>query len=142
MPTASRGMLLNGLTLHDENFWPSITQTRDGNVYLIDGARSSLVRVDGLETIRRLPESTIQLKTNDLLQARAYFVEAEAQRQASKGNGTLKIPLLATAPAIDGRLDDWSGADWAEIDKSGVAAFFDSKTKPYDVSGAIAIAGE
>jgi hypothetical protein len=142
MPTATRGMLLNGLTLHDENFWPSITQTRDGNVYLIDGARSSLVRVDGLETIHRLPESTIQLSTNDLLQARAYFVQAEAQRQASKGNGTLKAALLATAPVVDGRLDDWKGANWADIDKSGVAAFFDSKTKPYDVSAAVAIAGD
>ena len=48
-------MLLNDLTLHDENFWPSITQTADGKVYLVDGGRTRLVRVDGLETIRRLP---------------------------------------------------------------------------------------
>ena len=37
MPTAQRGMRLNDLTLHDENFWPSITQTADGEVYLVDG---------------------------------------------------------------------------------------------------------
>ncbi len=43
---------------------------------------------------------------------------------------------------MDGHLEDWAGANWVEIDKSGVAAFFDSKTKPYDVSGAVAIAGD
>jgi hypothetical protein len=142
MPAAERGMLLNDLTLHDENFWPSITQTSDGNVYLIDGARSSIVRVDGLETIRRLPETTLNLSTNDLLQARAFFVEAEARRQKEKGNGTLNVLIRPSAPIIDGRLDDWSEASWAEIDKSGVAAFFDSKTKPYNVTGAISVAGD
>jgi hypothetical protein len=100
------------------------------------------VRVDGLETIRRLPESTLQLSANDLLQARAYFVEAEVQRQANKRNDILRIPLRSDPPVVDGRLDDWAGANWVEIDKSGVAAFFDSKTKPYDVSGAVAISGD
>ena len=38
MPVAQRGMRLNDLTLHDENFWPSITQTADGEIYLVDGA--------------------------------------------------------------------------------------------------------
>lgn len=142
MPVAQRGMLLNGLTLHDENFWPSITQTRDGQVYLVDGSRSSLVRVDGLETLRRLPETTIHLSADDLAKARAYFVEAEVQRQTSQGCGPLKVALRGTAPTLDGRLDDWTGADWVEIDKSGVAAFFDSNTKPYDVRGAVAVTGD
>ncbi len=87
MPVATRGMLLNGLTLHDENFWPSITQTRDGNIYLIDGARSSLVRVDGLETIRRLPESTIQLSTNDLRPA-PISRKPKFNARRTKGSGT------------------------------------------------------
>ena len=37
MPAGQRNMLLNDLTLHDENFWPSIAQTADGKVYLVDG---------------------------------------------------------------------------------------------------------
>ena len=57
MPAATRGMDVTDVSLHDENFWPSITQTPDGQVYLVDGGRTSLVRVDGLDTIRRLPES-------------------------------------------------------------------------------------
>jgi hypothetical protein len=98
--------------------------------------------VDGLETIRRIPETTIQVSSDDLLKARAYFVEAELQRQKSKGHGALRIALRSTPPVVDGKLDDWTGAEWVEIDKSGVGAFFDSKTKPYDVSGAVALAGD
>jgi hypothetical protein len=141
MPTAQRGMSLNGLTLHDENFWPSITQTKDGLIYLVDGARSSLVRVDGLETIRRLPETTVTVSTNDLGKARAYFVEAEALRQQNRGRGVLTAALRDQGPVVDGRLEDWAGADWVDIDKSGVAAFFDSNSKPYDVRGALMVAG-
>jgi len=142
MPTAQRGMSLNGLSLHDENFWPSITQTRDGLVYLVDGARSSLVRVDGLERIRRLPESTVIVSAADLAAARGYFVEAEAQRQQNRGRGVLTADLRKQAPVVDGLMDDWAGAEWVDIDKSGVAAFFDSNSKPYDVRGAVAVAGD
>ncbi len=142
MPTAQRGMSLNGLTLHDENFWPSITQTKDGHVYLVDGARSSLVRVDGLETIRRLPETSVTISADDLTKARAYFVEAEALRQKNQGRGVLSVVLREAAPVMDGLLDDWAGAEWVDIDKSGVAAFFDSKSKPYDVRGALTVAGD
>jgi hypothetical protein len=142
MPMAQRGMVLNDLTLHDENFWPSLTQTKDGLVYLVDGARSALVRVDGLESIRRLPEARLELSAADLTQARAYFVEAEAQRQAQRGRGRMTLALREQAPVVDGLLEDWLGADWVDIDKSGVAAYFDSRSKPYDVRGAVAVAGD
>ena len=142
MPTAQRGMSLNGLTLHDENFWPSITQTKDGLIYVVDGGRSSLVRVDGLESIRRLPETTVTISADDLAKAGAYFVEAEAQRQQNRGRGVLTVALRDNAPVVDGLLDDWAGADWVDIDKSGVAAFFDSSSKPYDVRGALTVAGD
>lgn len=141
MPTAPRGMSLHGLSLHDENFWPSITQTKDGLIYVVDGARSSLVRVDGLDTIRRLPETTVTVSANDLAKARAFFVEAETQRQQNRGRGVLTVGLRETAPVVDGLLGDWATADWVDIDKSGVAAFFDSSSKPYDVRGSLMVAG-
>lgn len=142
MPAAKRGMLLNELTLHGENFWPSITQTPDGQIYLVDGGRSSLVRVDGLETIRRLPPTTVNVTASDLQQAQAVFVEREARRQQAHGQATLQVPLRAAAPKVDGQLDDWSGAAWVDIDKSGVAAWFNSDSKPHNVSAAVAIAGD
>src|SRR4030095_6054576 len=43
---AERGMSVNKAALREENFWPTITQTRDGQVWLqvLDG---HLVRVEG-----------------------------------------------------------------------------------------------
>ncbi len=69
-PVADRNMDVTDVSLHDENFWPSITQTADGQVFLVDGGRTSLVRVDGLETLTRLPEQTITVTADDLQRAR------------------------------------------------------------------------
>ncbi len=46
------------------------------------------------------------------------------------------------APQVDGKLDDWAGADWAIIDRRGTAANFNSDSKPYDITGAVMIAGD
>lgn len=142
MPLAERNMRLNDLTLHDENFWPSITQTSDGAVYLVDGGRTSLVRVDGLETIRRLPESTISLTDVELKAAQAWRLTQEAARQKEQGVHALHVAIRSAPPIVDGKFDDWPSAQWAVIDRRGVAANFDSHSKPYDVSAAVAIAGD
>ncbi len=142
MPLAQRNMRLNDLTLHDENFWPTISQTPDGNVYLVDGGRSSLVRVDGLDSIRRFPATTVHLADADLQAARAWRLAHEAGRQQQRGRRTLHVALRGTAPVIDGKLDDWHDTDWAVIDRRGVAANFDSRSKPYDVTAAVAISGD
>ncbi|MFI5378007.1 MAG: hypothetical protein ACHRHE_01760, partial [Tepidisphaerales bacterium] len=141
MPVAQRGMLLNDVSPHDENFWPSITQTADGQVYIVDGGRSSVVKVDGLEGIRRLPQATVRVSEDDLKSAQAWNLRREMSRQASAGSGVLTVAVPKESPKVDGKLDDWAGADWASIDKRGVAANFDSNSKPYDVSAAVAIAG-
>ena len=43
---------------------------------------------------------------------------------------------------MDGKLDDWAGADWVDINKSGVAANFNSNSKPFNVTAAAAVAGD
>ena len=142
MPVAKRDMSLDGVTLHEENFWPTLTQTTDGQVYLMNGGRAALVRIDGLETVRRLPDTTLRVGSDDLQKAQAWLVVAETQRQQNQGRGVLEIALRRTAPVVDGKLDDWMDATWVDIDKSGVAANFNSNSKPYDVTGALAIAGD
>ncbi len=142
MPVAERDMPLNKVSLHGEDFWPTITQTADGNIYLQVGFSSSLVRVDGLETIRRLPETTISLTPEALRQADDYVVASELGRQQSLGRQSLTVSLLDAPPRIDGTLDDWAQAHWAEVDRSGSAAYFDSPSKPYDVEAALAVAGD
>ena len=140
MPAAERGMLLNSMTPSDENFWPSVTQTKDGAIYLMAGRPSCIVRVDGLDTIHRLDPISISVTEGDLDRARAYFVQAEAARQAAQGRSVLKVAMRATPPEVDGKLEDWPTAEWADIDKRGTAAYFDSNAKPYNVTGAVAIA--
>jgi hypothetical protein len=142
MPVAQRGMLLNDVSPHDENFWPGIAQTPDGRIYLVDGGRSSLVRVEGLESLRRLPDGELNITADDLKRAQDWQVQNEAARQKQSGAETLRVALRAAAPAVDGTLEDWAGAQWATIDKRGVKAWFNSNSKPYDVGAALAIAGD
>jgi hypothetical protein len=134
MPTAQRNMEVGGLTLHDENFWPSITQTQNGKIFLVDGSHSALVRIDGLETLRTLPTVAFQLTKDDLKKANAWLVDAEQDRQHHQGQLTLRIPIRKERITVDGVLSDWEGADWGIIDRSGVAANFNSNSKPYDIT--------
>ena len=142
-PVALRNMDVTDVSLHDENFWPSMTQTPDGKVYVIDGARTSLVRVDGLETIKRLPEQTITITPAHLDKARDWFARAEEARQKARGSGILAVTLRQQAPVVDGKLEDWPATtDWASIDRRGVKANFNSDSRPYEVSAAVAVSGD
>ena len=140
MPLSVRNMEVGGLTLHDENFWPSITQQLpDGKTYLVDGANSALVRIDGLDTIRAIPPFEIELTKNHLQTAENWLHESELKRQSTMGRSTLRVPIRGDHVKIDGLLDDWAGADWAVIDRSGMAAWFESDSKPYDISASLAV---
>lgn len=142
-PVATRNMDVTDVSLHDENFWPSITQTADGKVFLVDGARTSLVRVDGLESLKAIPETTLSVTAEDLGRAAEWFARAETKRQAERGSGILSVPLRATPPTVDGKLDDWPATtDWASIDRRGVKANFNSDSKPYEVTAAAAVSGD
>jgi len=139
-PVAVRNMDVTDVSLHDENFWPSITQTADGRIFLVDGARTSLVRVDGLETLTAIPEQTITITPADLERTREWFAKAEALRQEQRGSGVLNVPIRSTAPKVDGQLDDWPvTTDWAFIDRRGTKANFNSDSRPYEVSAAVAL---
>lgn len=142
MPVGQRNMDLSELTLHDENFWPTMTQTPDGKVYIQDGGRMALVRLDGLDTLRRLLDADLHISADDLQKAQAYTVAAEAARQRNQGSGILQAALRAAAPVVNGKLDDWTSAAWVDIDKSGVGANFNSNSKPYDITGALTISGD
>ena len=141
MPQGRRNMSLEGISLHDENFWPSISQTPDGVIHLIDGANTSVVRLDGLETLRPLPPVKVTVTPEALQQAQAIRLQQEAIRQREAGRGTLRVASLPGVQ-VDGKFDDWSGVATVDIDKRGVAANFNSDSKPYDITGALAVRGD
>jgi hypothetical protein len=117
MPKAERGMLLNNVTNSEESFWPSITQTSDGNVYVATNF-PSLIRLDGLDTVRRLPARTLSVTPEVLATCQAWFVQTEARRQEeAKTEDSLAVAILPAAPAVDGQLGDWAAAKWVTIDR-------------------------
>ncbi len=140
MPRAERGMKLDEVTLHDENFWPTVAQTPNGDIFLQDGGRSSLVRVEGLETLRRIPPQTLHIGDAELKATLDWRIQAEISRRQEQGMGALVADVRAKAPVVDGKMDDWNEAQWAAIDKRGTKANFNSNSKPYDLSGALAVA--
>ncbi|MEI9897019.1 MAG: hypothetical protein WDN28_24955 [Chthoniobacter sp.] len=83
MPRAERGMDVTDLTLHDENFWPSIAQTPDGKSLFgrWRPARPSC-GVDGLDSLRRLPDVPFDLSAAELTKAAAWGCGARSRPPA------------------------------------------------------------
>ncbi|HEY1065647.1 MAG TPA: hypothetical protein VGE52_06050, partial [Pirellulales bacterium] len=98
MPTATRGMDVSNVSLHDENFWPSLTQTAEGEVFVVDGARVSIVKVEGLDSIKRIAPQPLEVTPADLEKAHDWLTQTEAKRQALQGNGVLRVAVTTTAP--------------------------------------------
>ena len=113
-PTATPDMSVNTASSGEENFWPTISQTSDGGIYLQTGGK--IVKIEGLDGIKRLPESQIEVTAAQLQQAGTYFASQEAARQTDKATGPLTVALLDKAPVVDGKLDDWDKANWVTID--------------------------
>lgn len=141
MPTEKRGMNLKGLTIGEENFWPSLTHASDGKVYLVDGNRSAIIRLEGFDSLRPIPPATITLTPALLRECHSWTLARETERQKKESNDTLAVPLNASRQ-IDGNLRDWQDSQWALIDNRGVKAYFNSGSKPYDVRAALAVAGD
>ena len=116
MPKAERGMNVSRVTNSEESFWPSIARTSDGRVYLVTNY-PSILRVDGLDTVRRLEPKTLEVTAKTLAACQDHFVRTEARRQAAAtAQGPLLVALRQAPPTVDGKLDDWAGAKWVTID--------------------------
>ncbi|MGE9291413.1 MAG: hypothetical protein ACQKBT_10515 [Puniceicoccales bacterium] len=118
-PEAIRGMSVNDLSLQEECFGPMWTRTEDGEVYLQAGSTGSIIQVENLEKIARLPDQSIRVTAEQLQAAQQANIEWETKRQAAASAN--EKPLMATMdqnePQVDGSPDDWSGEDWVLIDR-------------------------
>jgi hypothetical protein len=139
MPIAEHNMEITDISLGEENFWPSITQSTDGKIYLVDGARTSLVRVDGLDQVCEIEPFELKLTEEDIQAAGSWLIESENRRQDFAGRPTLRVAFEKESVTVDGNLDEWREADWAAIDRSGIAAYFNANSKPYDITAALAV---
>jgi hypothetical protein len=121
MNRLARGDSLGEISFGGEHFWPTINQTADGEIYLVAGHNhSSIVRIDGLRSIRRLPEQMLDVTPELITNVQDYLATRDEQRQEAKGRATLQ---LAALPIVaDGQLDDWSQAGWVTLDAKASAA--------------------
>lgn len=143
MPSADRGMLVNDASIHEEDFFPSISQTVDGHIYL-SVVNCCLVRVEGLEKSHRLPDANITVSPEQLAEAQQYFLASEAARQEAardKGPAELTVALRKTPPTVDGSLDDWRAAQWATIDQRQ-SQVGDWGRRKITTAAALAVAGD
>jgi hypothetical protein len=125
---------LDDVTLVAECYHPTMTQTTDGKVYLQAGKnRTTLIRLDGLDTVCRFDAGMLKLTTELLVRAKEYQVNLSGQRAVGQADADapLTVAIRDQAPTVDGKLDDWKGADWAKIDDRSRAAVCVSGDKLY-----------
>ncbi|NIE68196.1 hypothetical protein F3J17_30460 [Burkholderia sp. Ax-1719] len=138
-PKATRGLDLAATSLGPECFHPTIVRADDGNVYMQAGSTAPLLRIVGLDGVRRLPDQQITLSAQQLVDAQRESRESAARvAGASAGNTVLDVAIHAEASA-----QNWpdSATQWASIDTRSVQVgdwgHQDSETK-----AALAIFGD
>jgi len=121
MPVAVPGMSVTNVSIEEETFWPTVTKTSDGDIYLCVGMIfSGIVQVTGLESIQRLPATPFVLTTEQLAAASQYQIQQEAQNISAVGRQTLHVNNFDNAPVIDGLLNEWTN-NWVTVE-TGIQA--------------------
>jgi len=78
----------------------------------------AVIRVDGLDTVRRLPPWNIHVSSEMLEQARSYFGNIELSRQqAANASRTLTVPISTAAFPLDASLSNWDPQQFVTIDE-------------------------
>lgn len=131
-PEAVRGMNINDMDSGGEGFYPTITKTADGKVYLqAINHTSSIVRVDGLESVRRLPEKKIEVTAEMLKDCSEMNIAREMETILKSGRKKLVVNIFDKAPVVDGKLDDWDLAEWIMLEPKTYAAMAVSHGRLY-----------
>lgn len=120
LPTARRGMLVDGYSFRGEDFHNSITQTVGGQIYVVAGHEfSGIFHVEGLETVRRRQFARLDLPASRLAALPATQVE-KARRQVRR---SLAVAVRLEAPPLNGDLSRWpASTQWAPLDRRASAA--------------------
>lgn len=119
-PKAQRGMVVEGVSFHDEHYGPSLSQTQEGDVVLIAGKEFSAVfRVDGLGSVKRREFASLEVDAARLAGLPETIVLAPRQQ----GRLSLLVGIGGTDPQVDGTLGEWTNeAAWANLDGRANAA--------------------
>jgi hypothetical protein len=116
-----RGDAVSEYTNGQESFWPSVIQAQNGNIYMvIGGERSSIARLDGVDTIRRIPPQTLAVTGEQLIAASQKGGGRAASKQETQA--PLKVSVSASPRPTLADAKDWENAQWAPIEENLDAA--------------------
>jgi hypothetical protein len=105
------GMAITGLSFEAEHFWPFMFGLDDGNVYLSVGKwHSSIVRLDGLDKVRRIDLGKIDV-TAGMIAAAANVRKEKAANDTMRNE--IFVPVIQAR--INGDLSEWPAKGWATI---------------------------
>jgi hypothetical protein len=112
-PKQVPGMEITGLSFDAEHFWPFMFGNDNGNVYLAVGKwHSSIVRLDGLDSIKRVDVGSITVSKEELAKAAPLREESISNERLKAEVGVHHFSGVAKASP-----DGWPEKDWAAIDK-------------------------
>ncbi|HEX8834931.1 MAG TPA: hypothetical protein VF719_12055, partial [Abditibacteriaceae bacterium] len=108
-PKAVRGMVMDEpgkhISFEDEHFNPTITQTDQGEIYLMAGKEhSSIFRVDGFGSVKRRDFSLISLDAATL----ATLPETSTTPARKQSSDRLKVETGGAEPVVDGKVGEYS----------------------------------
>ena len=134
---AEPGMVIEEVSFITEHFWPTINQTPDGEIYLVAGkGHCGILRLEGLESIRRLPEQALEVTPEMLREADGYRSRVKQKEIQRRGRKTLRVVLRKQPPEVDGELSDWQDAHRVRIGE------YVRRLETLKADAAVAVAGE
>lgn len=141
-PEHERNLDISDVNFVGENFWPTLNQSQDGQIYLGSGKEhSSLIRVEGLESVRRIPAQPLDVTQALLVKAEEYERTVAAARAAAAVKKPLQVAMRTAETAVDGDLMEWKDAQWVVVDGPPGTGTKLQKVLPI-VEAAIAVSGD
>ena len=108
-----RGDVIEGVSPNWEHFWPTLNGLDSGEFYYAAGKEhTSLLHLDGLDTIRRLDFGEITV-TSDMLSGKASTRVDGLTLQERKED---TIHIRSKSPTADGAIVEWDNAAWLTLD--------------------------
>ena len=140
-PAARRGMDVSSGSLGCEDFWVTMSQVPGGAVYL-QGQEGSLMRLHGLSTLHRLPNLSLAVSRQQLVECSRYlFARARRrQQQLQPHTAGLTVPILKSAPLMSGQCAGfWQSAAWVVIDRRQSSLYGWASHRTISTKAAVAV---
>ena len=114
LPKAERGAVIDEPGKHvcfeDEHFGPTITQTAQGEIYMVAGKEhSSIFRVEGFASVKRRVFTDVMLDAAAL----AKLPDSTTTPRRKKTANLLDVEVGGAEPVVDGLLDEYRA--WAAM---------------------------